>query len=158
MLKSYNKRFLARVFPVARKRGRFSHIKFVVVVCNLQQDSAVSKGVACLPLGFFLPCAGSTDSPFTLGTKSCIVTPVVSQLGQSYLIKSSRGWPPFLYFLSSFPRTTFQVPIKLFLLLRLAVFISRRSPHRSQNRRIVTGTWLIRAARFSRQRNALVYL
>lgn len=44
-------------------------------------------------------------------TKSCIVTPVVSQLRQSYLIKSSRG---------RFPSTRHrQVLIKLFLLLRL---------------------------------------
>lgn len=75
-----------------------------------EQDRTVSKKVACLLLSLvpLLP------SPFTLSlyrkyefsfhprAKSRIVTPVVSQLGQSYLIKSSRG-RPFLPFLSFTP-------------------------------------------------------
>jgi len=65
-------------------------------------------------------------------TKSRIVTPVVSQLGQSYLIKSSRGRFSSLPFPSSFPLLALplflQVLIKLFLLLRLRrVFIISRS-------------------------------
>lgn len=70
-------------------------------------------------------------------TKSRIVTPVVSQLGQSYLIKSSRG-RPFLPYLSFYPSSLpLQVLIKLFLLLRLEVFIISRRSALSQNRRIV---------------------
>lgn len=108
-----------------------------------EQDRTVPKKVACLlslvpPLPpFTLSLYRKYEFSFHPRTKSRIVTPVVSQLGQSYLIKSSRG-RPFLPYLSFYPSSLpLQVLIKLFLLLRLEVFIISRRSALSQNRRIV---------------------
>lgn len=58
----------------------------------------------------YQPRVGGTDSSFTLARSHVFVTPVVSQVGQSYLIKSSRGRDP------AAPGTLAKDAIKLFLL------------------------------------------
>lgn len=116
-------------------------IVVVVHLRNLDRGGIQGGGRVSGPLVSFRrhlpsPCLSSLHLHRERGfsfhprTKSRIVTPVVSQLGQSYLIKSSRGRSPsFLLSLSLALLLLHQVLIKLFLLLRQVFIISRaRAP------------------------------